>query len=180
MQTLARRHGYIVASPMGYRPDGGWGGLTADVPFAGPARVRASAASERDALEVIERVLAEYRIDPDRIYLVGHSGGGGGVWRFAAKYPDRWAAVAPIATLNTLEVAELERMRHIPVHLSHGDADPVAPVETARMMVERMRSLGMKHEYVEVPGGTHELVDESLPGIFEFFDRHRRRRDASQ
>ena len=130
MQSLARRHGYIVASPMGYRPDGGYGGVTAALPFAGPARIRASALSEQDVLEVIDRVLAEYRIDPDRIYLVGHSGGGGGVYRLASKFPDRWAAIAPIATLNTLEMEELERMRHLPVHVSHGDADLLAPVAT--------------------------------------------------
>jgi predicted esterase len=174
MQALARRYGYIVAAPMGYRPDGGYGGLTAGVPFAGPARIRASALSERDVLEVLDRVLAEYRVDPERVYLVGHSGGGGGVYRLAAKYPDRWAAIAPISTVNTLEIDELERIRRIPVHVSHGDADLLAPVANARLMVERMRSLGMSCEYVEVAGGPHDLVDESLPGIFEFFARHRR------
>ena len=163
-------HGYIVASPNGYRSDGGFGTITDALPFAGPARVFASKLSERDVFNVLERVVAEYRIDQDRIYVMGHSGGEGAAYRFASVYPDRWAAVAAIATLNTLEIHELEPMRHVPVHVSHGDADPVAPVETARMMVERMRSVGIECEYREIAGGTHDLVDTGLPKVFDFFD----------
>jgi poly(3-hydroxybutyrate) depolymerase len=176
MQRLARQHGYIVASPMGYRPDGGYGGITTAAPLTNASRIRASQLSEQDVMNVLERVVAEYRIDADRIYLAGHSGGGGGAWRLGSKYPERWAAIAPIATLNTLELDDLRRMRHIPVRVSHGDADALATVESARTMVARMRSLGMTHEYFEVPGGPHDLIDVSLPGVFAFFDRCRRAR----
>ena len=89
MQRLAREHGYIVASPMGYRPDGGYGGITPAAPLTNASRIRASQLSELDVMNVLERVVAEYRIDPDRIYLAGHSGGGGGAWRLGAKYPER-------------------------------------------------------------------------------------------
>ena len=68
----------------------------------------------------------------------------------------------------------LEKMRHIPVVVCHGDADSVAPVWALRGLVARMKELGMTHEYWEIPGGTHALVAPSLPRVFEFFNRHRR------
>ena len=53
--------------------------------------------SEKDVLNVLEIVRKEYTIDPARIYLLGHSMGGGGTIHLATKYPDLWAAAAPIA-----------------------------------------------------------------------------------
>ena len=33
----------------------------------------------------------------DRVYLAGHSMGGGGTWHIAMKYPDIWAGLGPVA-----------------------------------------------------------------------------------
>ncbi len=55
----------------------------------------------RDALEVLEQVQKRYRIDPDRIYLTGHSMGGHGVWHVGLHHADRFAAMAPSAGWNS-------------------------------------------------------------------------------
>jgi hypothetical protein len=42
-----------------------------------------------------------------------------------------------------------------------------------------MKKLGMTHEYVEIPEGDHVTVAfTTLPRIFDFFNKHRRRADA--
>src|SRR5690606_13064970 len=46
--------------------------------------------------EVIDQVVARYRIDESRIYVTGTSLGGNGTWNYATKYPDRAAAIVPI------------------------------------------------------------------------------------
>lgn len=38
--------------------------------------------SEKDVLNVLEVVKKNYTVDPDRVYLLGHSMGGGGVWHW--------------------------------------------------------------------------------------------------
>ena len=48
--------------------------------------------SERDVLDVLDDVQREYAIDPDQIIAAGYSMGGYGAMRFAALYPDLWAA----------------------------------------------------------------------------------------
>jgi len=173
MAKLAEQFGYIVASPKGYRPDGGYGGKTED--SWDPLHARASRFSEMDVMSVLRLVREEYRIDDNRIYLMGHSGGGGGTWRLGAKYPDIWAALGPISSAaGGFSPDSLERMRQIPVVVCHGDADSVAPVSASRTLVARMKELGMTHEYYELPGVTHAAVIPSLPHVFEFFNRHRR------
>ena len=44
----------------------------------------------------LDDVLRNYRVDPDRIYLMGHHVGGRGVWQLAMARPDFWAAAAPM------------------------------------------------------------------------------------
>ena len=72
-------------------------------------------------MEVLSRVRKDYRINESRIYLMGHSMGAIGTWAIAAKYPDIWAALAPFSGLGN--PATIERMKHIPQIVVHGDAD---------------------------------------------------------
>ncbi len=50
-----------------------------------------------DALQVLGIVKSTLNIDPNRIYLTGHSMGGHGAWIIGAQYPDQFAAVGPSA-----------------------------------------------------------------------------------
>jgi pimeloyl-ACP methyl ester carboxylesterase len=52
-------------------------------------------AGEIDVLEVVESVKSRYKIDPDRVVLIGFSMGGAGAWHIGAHYTDRWVAVSP-------------------------------------------------------------------------------------
>jgi len=43
-------------------------------------------------------------------------------------------------------------------------------------MVAELKRLGVEHQYVEVPGGTHGgVVAPNLKGMFDFFDVHKRK-----
>src|SRR5262245_9426202 len=48
------------------------------------------------AMGMLDEVQKEYKVDPKRVYLTGLSMGGAGTWSFAAKHPDRWAAMVPL------------------------------------------------------------------------------------
>ncbi len=50
-----------------------------------------------DALEVLKIAKEQFNIDPDRVYLTGHSMGGHGAWSLGAIFPDQWAAIGPCA-----------------------------------------------------------------------------------
>lgn len=57
---------------------------------------------ESDVLDAIEWISNATSIDPARIYLVGHSMGGGGVGAIGLKTPDRFAGVAMLSAVSDL------------------------------------------------------------------------------
>jgi predicted esterase len=57
-----------------------------------------------DALEVLAEAKKNYKIDDDRIYLVGHSMGGHGTWHVGLAHPDLFAAIAPSAGWTTIQL----------------------------------------------------------------------------
>jgi poly(hydroxyalkanoate) depolymerase family esterase len=97
LPPLAEKYGYIAVSPLGYRVDGFYGYSYG----ADEASRRKQALSEQDVMQVLARMGQHYNIDRARIYLMGHSMGAIGTWALAAKYPDTWAALGPIAGTGT-------------------------------------------------------------------------------
>jgi poly(3-hydroxybutyrate) depolymerase len=173
LPALAEERGYIVVSPLGYRVDGGYG-RTGPTPSQDPAVVRRRALSEADVMNVLDLVLKTYRVDPDRVYLFGHSMGAAGAWHLGAKYSDRWTALACYSGLGVPDTEQ--RMRHIPQLVVHGDADAVVAVSASRAMVAEMKRLGVEHRYIEVAGGDHyNVVEPYVRAAFDFFDAHRRK-----
>ena len=169
---LAEQRGYILAAPLGYRPDApyGWG---LGEPPADRERRRAMQLSEQDVMQVLARMRRDYNIDDDRIYLIGHSLGAIGTLNIAQKYPDRWAGLAAFA--GGRGAPTLDLIREIPTLVVHGDADATADVLGARILVATMRRLGMNVRYIEVPGGTHGgVVGPNAGAMFDFFDSARR------
>lgn len=169
---LAEQRGYLVAAPLGYRVDGSYGWGLGNPP-ADPTIRRNQELSEQDVMQVLQLVRQQYKVDETRIYLSGHSMGGIGTWKIAAKYPEVWAAIAPFAGNGT--PATLERMKSIPEIVVHGDADPTVDVQGSRNMVAKAKELGIEVKYIEVPGGNHgNVVAPNFGAVFDFFDTHRK------
>ena len=182
LTDLAEERGYIVVAPMGYN-ERGWYGSRGP----GRASTRGDAAndpenlgelSEKDVMAVLALALEELNVDRDRVYLAGHSMGGGGTWHLAMKHPDLWAALGPVAPAIYTSPDALSAIRHIPVIVIQGDADELVSVEVTRRWVAEMEELGMTHRYIEIAGGDHSRIitrdPENVRAIFDFFDQARR------
>lgn len=128
---------------------------------------------EVDIFEAMDEVKQRYRVDSERIYLTGHSMGGGGTFRLATRYPHLWAAVAPMASGGARPLDWLRNLLHIPTLFYHGSEDEVVPVQMARQAADYIRQLGYNFRYEEVQGKPHWWgVD--FPEMFAFFSQHRR------
>jgi len=103
------------------------------------------------ALQALER---EFRIDTSRIYIVGVSMGGHGVWDTVAKFPQTFAAAVPICAASELSLAP--KIAPLPVWSFHGAADPLINVSNAREMVAALRKAGGNPKYTEYPGVGHD------------------------
>jgi predicted peptidase len=80
-----------------------------------------------------------YTIDTNRIYLTGFSMGGFGTFRVACDYPDRFAAIIPLAGGGEPENAA--KLQMVPTWAFHGDADDVVSYDTTKNMIDAMKSL---------------------------------------
>jgi poly(3-hydroxybutyrate) depolymerase len=156
---LAEQYGFIVAAPLGYRVNGGYGvGL-----------------SETDVLNVMELVAAEYQVDRNRIYLMGNSMGAGGTWTLASKYGEKFAGLAPCASSMNITTLSFEKFRNMPVLACVGSLDTQARKDTAQFGVAQVKKLSGTAEYLEVQGGTHGTgIQLAMPQIFEFFANHQK------
>lgn len=166
----AEQFGYLVVAPMGYNSRGWYGsrgtggGRRSDPENLGEL-------SEQDVMNVLGIIRKEFNIDSRRIYLMGHSMGGGGTWHLAIKYPDIWAALAPLAPASPRSRRGLVKARQIPVIVVQGDRDSL--VYATRRWVQRMKELEMEHRYIEVAGGDHvRPAFQHFPEIFDFFNTH--------
>ena len=83
--------------------------------------------------QVINYAISHYRVNKQRIYLVGYSAGGGVVWEYASDnsiYANRIAAIVPIAgsSFATAERGRVIANANIPVWATHNSGDPTVPV----------------------------------------------------
>ncbi len=186
LTSEAEKHGFIIVTPLGYRPTGGWGrsgapGAPAPAGAAGaraaatpdPGRVRTAELSEKDAFNVIDLVSKEYGTDPARTYLMGNSMGGAGTWFLGAKYPEKWAAIAPCAATTVGEGFPFERLVGMPLLYTVGEKDNV---ERSREMVRWAKEHGFEIPIDEIKDGTHDMsIWINLPNIFSFFEKYRKK-----
>ena len=76
---------------------------------------------------LIDRLAADYTIDPDRIYVNGLSNGGGMSFALACGLSDRIAAFGSVAGAHLLPWEACRPTRPVPAILFHGTADPIVP-----------------------------------------------------
>ena len=75
---LAEQGGYVVVGPMGYNFTGWYGSPVIIIGGGAVKPANLTQLSELDVLNVMAIAQKQFDIDPDRVYLMGHSMGGAG------------------------------------------------------------------------------------------------------
>jgi pimeloyl-ACP methyl ester carboxylesterase len=130
--------------------------------------------SEKDAMNVLEMIRKEYNIDDKRIYLMGHSLGGGGALYLSEKYASIWAGVAALAPASFgFQPTEQSKIKSVPILIMQGDADELVRPAMSDQLAERLKALNMNFEYIKKPGLDHStIIMGSMPEVFAFFSKH--------
>ena len=130
---------------------------------------------ESDLLfQMIRSVIKANRVDPERIYLTGLSMGGYGTWDLAIKYPDMFAAIAPICGGGTPEYAW--KLRNMPIWNFHGALDNVVPLIASGEMVDAVKVYNPSIKYTIYPDATHDswTVTYNNDSLYQWFLQHKR------
>jgi predicted peptidase len=180
--TEAARRGYIVVTPMGYRPHRQpYYGSRYRIARSGAAEPAAGwtaeedARAEQDVFNVIDLVTKEYGADTSRIYLHGQNPSGSAALYLGAKYPDRFKAL--VISSGPIEFASYpwDRIKgKMSMLVIHGDQDTVNPMAASQRMAEAAKAAGVDAVYASVPGGTHlEAYLTYAAQIYDFLDGKR-------
>jgi predicted peptidase len=97
---------------------------------------------EPELVSMIDHAVAEFGGDPRHVYVTGLSRGGFGAWHFAARHPDKVAAVAPVVGFGHPDLAEPIAKAKLPVWQFAGGRDPSVPIRQMYPLLNRLESLG--------------------------------------
>lgn len=142
----------VVVAPQ--CPDGAqW----VDTPWSAPSHVMNPVPSVNmsKAMALLDSLIAQYPVDRDRVYVTGISMGGYGTWDVAQRRPETFAAAMPICGGGDVSCAS--RLKNLPLHVVHGDADGAVPVKRSRDMATAVKAVGGDVTYVEIPGAGHNV-----------------------
>lgn len=125
-------------------------------------------------MELLDELLVWRPTDPQRVYVVGLSMGGFGVWDLLSRWPERFAAALSIcggADENAVAAA-----RAVPVWAFHGARDPIVPVERSRTAIAALRAAGGTARYTEYPHVGHDSWTYAFaePDLLPWLFSHRR------
>ncbi|MFZ0454052.1 MAG: prolyl oligopeptidase family serine peptidase, partial [Ignavibacteriaceae bacterium] len=143
-----------------------------------------------NAIEVLNIAKKEFNIDPDRVYLTGHSMGGHGTWHVGINYADLFGAIGPSAgwisfwsyrISHLTDSSNVERMlvrstkpsdtyaftRNLKpdgIYIIHGEDDDNVPIEQSKSIVENLSKFHKDFIFHIQPGVGHWWDISNEPG----------------
>lgn len=125
-------------------------------------------------MALISKMNTDYMVDTDRIYVVGASMGGYGVWDLLMRHNETFAGGVVLCGGGDLSQAEL--LKNTPMYVFHGAQDEVLSPSVSREMTQSIYDVGgIKLRYFEVAKNTHEMYYQLWWGsqVMETLTNHR-------
>src|SRR5690606_21408711 len=134
----------------------------------------------REAVKyVIDKLIADYRVDPDRIYVHGLSGGGEATLQFIADYPEYVAAAHPMSAAGSQFHAGTTKnyFIHVPLWTAQGALDTGPTPEEGNAQVIDIRNAGGSIRYSYHPNLGHGVWNTQYahPEFFPWFLSHHKK-----
>jgi predicted peptidase len=112
--------------------------------------------------QALAQTVEEFSADEKRIYLIGVSMGGYGVWHFASEYPGKFAAFVSICGGSSILSGDrfspiAQKTGKTPAWLFHGAEDRVVPVGESRELFKALKENHGNVKYSEYPGVGHNV-----------------------
>lgn len=106
---------------------------------------------------LVEHIKSKYSVDDKRIYCTGLSMGGFGTWAMAIRYPNLFAAIAPVCGGGISWQAST--IKHIPIWAFHGDKDEAVPIIYQQLMIDELKKYNSDVKFTVYPNGQHNIWD---------------------
>jgi predicted peptidase len=126
------------------------------------------------AMDALARVEKDFSIDQDRVYIVGQSMGGLGVWSLLQNYRGRWAAAIVMCAFDNF--LDVPAIAEVPLWVFQGDADRSVPVTTVRSMMAELKKAHAKVRYTEYHKSDHDVWNKAFaePDLLSWLSTQKR------
>ena len=130
----------------------------------------------RASVELVAAVVHSGRIDADRVYAAGLSGGGLGTWCVAEAGPDLFAAIAPLSAMEWQPEVAGDRLRFVAVWGVAGLDDQARFVDGTRAMEHALASGPVADRFTYFAHEGHTIFNDVFEGpqLYEWLLAHRR------
>jgi pimeloyl-ACP methyl ester carboxylesterase len=130
---------------------------------------------ERFVMAILRETIATYSVDPDRIYVAGHSFGGVGAWSFGTRFPDFFAGFGPAAG-NPPNVMDYDLFHNTPFYVCHGEDDPRVTAKPDLEARDKVEALDPKPRAYVFDFGAfgHGFPHASIEAMATFLTKHKR------
>ena len=133
------------------------------------------AKEERDKLysgvkDIVDKLVAQSKADPDRLYICGNSFGGLATVEFTEKYAkDVTAAIVmcPALSYSQDSTKKLGLMKDVPTRFAHATNDNVIPVTVSRNAVDVLERMGAKEVHLTEFSDQEMLATGALTGYHQ-------------
>lgn len=106
---------------------------------------------------LLQNIKKKYRVNEQKIYLTGLSMGGFGTWSMAMKYPDEFAAIAPVCGGG--DTTNAWKLRNMPVWCFHGAKDDVVLPASSENLVKATKRYSNTVRFTLYPEANHNSWD---------------------
>jgi predicted peptidase len=126
------------------------------------------------AVEALASVEKQFSIDTDRVYLVGQSMGGLGVWSLLQNYRGQWAGAIVMSAYDTF--TDVPAIAEVPLWVFQGDVDQSVPVSVVRAMMAQLKKAHAHVRYTEYRKTDHEVWNKVFlePGLLLWLSSQKR------
>jgi phospholipase/carboxylesterase len=129
------------------------------------------AAGIRESQKIVEGLIEQASVPPERVVLAGFSQGGAIVLHTALRYPKRLAGVVALSTYlplqNDLEGETSEENRGVPIFMAHGRFDDIIPLARAAASRDLLAGMGYKIDWREY-AMPHSVCMEEIGHVSAF------------
>ena len=155
-----------IKAPYNLEPNGhAWYAINFDAEQGKWSDDQQAIASREKIVQFIDEACILYSLDTENVTLLGFSQGTILSYAVALSYPDKVTNVIALSGYinEKILLKSYKNKDHskLNFYCSHGQADPVIPIEWAQKAPELLENIGVSYEYEEFPVG-HGVITENF------------------
>ena len=127
----------------------------------------------KKVMAVMDYVTSNFRVDENRMYVVGMSMGGSGTYKVIGAYPDKFAAAITMCGTCWVDIKPIAK---VPLWVIHGVDDTATPFSRSTDFVKKMEAAGTtsRLRYSWLEGCGHSILARvyMLEKVYEWLFKH--------